>query len=81
MPGIEDARVLPDDFVHGVTGVREEGFVDEFDACIGVGNGNRFRALADGFREHVQRLLGLLALRDVANGRGKKHAFGNFPAR
>ena len=51
--GFEYARILTDYLVHGVAGMRQEGFVNEFDVPFGISDGHGFRALPDGLRKHV----------------------------
>ena len=59
----------------------DKSLIDKLDAGLRVGDDDGFRALPDGFGEQAQALLGFLALRDVAHGRGEVDAVGDGPAR
>jgi hypothetical protein len=81
-PGLEDARMLADDFLAAVAGNPQEGRVDLDDALLGIGDQDGFDAVGENRLGQVQLPLGNatagldLANQDAGQHEGEEHQQG-----
>ena len=66
LPGMQQARILADQFLARVAADRHEGVIDIFDATVEVGDEDAHRGALDDLVELMQTGLGLPASVDVA---------------